>query len=244
MKEVLIIGDSCKDVYIYGSCDRLCPDAPVPVLTPKKTVVNGGMALNVYYNLMRLKTPCSIITNKQEIIKTRYVDEKTNQMLVRIDTGEETIDRINVKTIDFSKYSAIIISDYVKNFLEDEDIQYICENHDLVIIDTKRLLTGFCKNAKFIKVNELEYNQSLHLLNNDDELNDKLLITLGSKGCTHKGINYPVSKVEVKDQTGAGDTFIATFTSKYLETNDVSESIKYANDCATIVVQKRGVNTI
>jgi bifunctional ADP-heptose synthase (sugar kinase/adenylyltransferase) len=243
MKPILVIGDSCNDVYIYGSCDRLCPDAPVPVMIPKETIETGGMAMNVYNNLLSLNVPCDIITNKTEIVKTRYVDTKTNQMLVRVDTGEENIDRVDVNSINFDMYSAIIISDYIKGFLENDDIKYLCGMHDLVIIDTKRLLNGYCKDAKFIKVNELEYNQSLHLLDNG-ELDDKLLITLGSKGCTHRSINYPVSKVDVKDQTGAGDTFIAAFTTKYLKTNDVSESIKYANDCATVVVQKRGVNTI
>jgi len=28
----LVIGDSCTDRFVYGSCDRLCPEAPVPVL--------------------------------------------------------------------------------------------------------------------------------------------------------------------------------------------------------------------
>jgi D-beta-D-heptose 7-phosphate kinase/D-beta-D-heptose 1-phosphate adenosyltransferase len=240
---ILVIGDSCRDVYVYGRCDRLCPDAPVPVLIPTKTIENGGMASNVYDNLISLKVDTDLLTNKQQIIKTRYVDEKTNQMLVRIDTGEHSIDRIDISIIDFDSYDAIIISDYVKGFLEDEDIDYICEHHPLTIIDTKRLLNGFCKNATFIKVNELEYNNSKHLIE-DGHLDDKLLITLGSKGCTHRGVNYPVSRVEVKDQTGAGDTFVSAFTKRYLETKDVADSIRFANDCSTIIVQKRGVNKI
>ena len=34
-----------------------------------------------------------------------------------------------------------------------------------------------------------------------------------------------------------------SFTLKYLETNDVSESIIFANKMASIVVSKRGVST-
>ena len=30
MGKILVIGDSCKDVHIYGKCERMCPDAPVP----------------------------------------------------------------------------------------------------------------------------------------------------------------------------------------------------------------------
>lgn len=243
MGKILVIGDSCKDVYVYGSCERLCPDAPVPVLIPKETKHTGGMAMNVYNNLKALNIDCEILTNKVEITKTRYVDDKTNQMLVRIDTGEELVDRIDLSEVDLSSYSAIIISDYVKGFLHEDDIETICKSNDLVVIDTKRLLGNYCSNAKFIKVNELEYKQSKHLLGSLN-LDSKLLVTLGSGGCTHDGVNYPVDKVEVKDQTGAGDTFIAGFISNYSELNDVAKAITFANECATKVVQKRGVETI
>ena len=30
--KVLLIGDSCTDEYVYGSCERLNPEAPVPIL--------------------------------------------------------------------------------------------------------------------------------------------------------------------------------------------------------------------
>ena len=50
MKKVLVIGDGCKDVFQYGKCERLSPEAPVPVFKPTKTTSNGGMAVNVYNN--------------------------------------------------------------------------------------------------------------------------------------------------------------------------------------------------
>ena len=34
--KILVIGDSCKDVFIYGTANRLCPEAPVPVFIPKR----------------------------------------------------------------------------------------------------------------------------------------------------------------------------------------------------------------
>ena len=30
--KVLLIGDSCTDEYVYGTCERLNPEAPVPIL--------------------------------------------------------------------------------------------------------------------------------------------------------------------------------------------------------------------
>ena len=241
--KVLVIGDGCDDVYVYGDCDRLCPDAPVPVFIPKHSTTVGGMAINVFNNLKSLGVDCDLMTNNKKISKTRYVDDKTNQMIVRIDVGEENVDRININNINFKKYDFIVISDYCKGFVTESDIMEICSKFKNVIIDTKKILGDFCKEAKFIKVNESEFIKSKDYINLND-FKENLIITLGSKGCQFKDKIYPVSKVEVKDQTGAGDTFVASFVDKFLLTNNVEESLIYANKCATVVVQKRGVCTI
>ena len=34
--KVLLIGDSCTDEYVYGSCERLNPEAPVPILDQER----------------------------------------------------------------------------------------------------------------------------------------------------------------------------------------------------------------
>ena len=49
--KILIVGDSCKDVFIYGDVTRLSPEAPVPVFNPRKTIENDGMAKNVSNNV-------------------------------------------------------------------------------------------------------------------------------------------------------------------------------------------------
>jgi len=71
MKRMLVIGDSCLDVYIYGKCDRLCPDAPVPVLIPTERLENGGMARNVFDNVKSIHSDVELITNKKVIEKVR-----------------------------------------------------------------------------------------------------------------------------------------------------------------------------
>ena len=45
------------------------------------------------------------------------------------------------------------------------------------------------------------------------------------------------------DVSGAGDTFVAAFAVKFLETFEEGTSIDYANEMASIVVSKRGVVT-
>ena len=242
---VLVVGDSCKDVHVYGECDRMCPDAPVPVFIPKITKANRGMAGNVYENLASLGAECIIVTNQSEITKTRYVEEKTNHMIVRIDSGEEKIEKINsLHLIDFDEYDAVVISDYNKGFLSEKDIQYIAKRHDLVFLDTKKLLGNWVKNIKFIKINEVEYNKSKHLIKNKDWIKEKLIITVGSKGCLYQDKIFLVDKVEVKDLSGAGDSFLAGLVFSFIKNRNLFDSITFANECATKVVQQKGVNTI
>lgn len=245
-QKILVVGDACIDEFIYGKCTRLCPDAPVPVFIPSNKIQNGGMAKNVQQNIISLGFDCDILCQDHLIHKTRYVDEKTNHTFIRVDSGENGIQRIDpsfLSTAYLNKYRAIIISDYNKGFLVEEDIRFICNNHNLVFIDTKKHIGEYCKNASYIKINEIEYNLSKHILDNGD-YDDNLIVTLGDKGCRFKNKIYPVNKVEVKDMSGAGDTFMSALVCSFLKNKDILKSITHANKCASIVVQKKGVVVI
>ena len=67
MSKVLVIGDSCTDVFIYGKIERLCPESPVPVINPTHQTENGGMSKNVKSNLEALGLEVDIITNTNDI---------------------------------------------------------------------------------------------------------------------------------------------------------------------------------
>jgi bifunctional ADP-heptose synthase (sugar kinase/adenylyltransferase) len=248
MKKVLVIGDSCIDQFIYGESIRLCPDAPIPVFSSIETIQGGGMAANTKANIESLGMECDILTQQESIVKTRYVDKKTNHMFIRVDTGEDRITRIDNIDIDLLQtYDAIAISDYDKGYLLREDIETICECHDTVFIDTKKPIHITYRHALFIKINEVEFTASKDLLTSpigQEVFNDNLIITLGAKGCKYKDRIYPVSEVEVKDMSGAGDTFLSGLIADYLSHYNIEKAIKFANTCATKVVQKRGVGVV
>jgi D-beta-D-heptose 7-phosphate kinase/D-beta-D-heptose 1-phosphate adenosyltransferase len=254
---VLVIGDSCKDVFIYGDIERISPEAPIPVFKPTHEESNGGMAKNVANNIESLDMTIYTITNKNTITKIRFVENRSGQMVLRVDE-HDYCDRIKIKKLQgimnnkFTSYSltgtvnkidAIIVSDYCKGFLEESDIEHICKYNKNVFVDTKKKLGQWIKDADFIKINELEYKKNHELLS-DDEFKDKLIVTLGSKGCRYNGKDFLVKEVPVKDVSGAGDTFIAGLVRGYLDTNNIESAIEFAQKCTTHVVQKHGVATV
>ncbi len=51
MSKILVIGDSCIDIFKYGEVNRLAPEAPIPIIVPETEKSNPGMAGNVVENL-------------------------------------------------------------------------------------------------------------------------------------------------------------------------------------------------
>ena len=249
--KALVIGDSCTDRFTYGSVDRLCPDVPAPVFSPLSTSETSGMAGNVYVNFKDIGASCELVTNKEEIVKHRYVDFKTNHTFLRVD-NPSTCERIHKERLSsiltyINKFDAVAISDYGKGFLSEEDIQDICSAHNKVFLDTKKTIGPWCSKAAFIKINTPEFEAIKSRIDTKDWI-DKLIVTLGSKGCMlmkENGFNYfSTRKVDVFDLSGAGDTFLCSLMYDYIKSNDISSAIKFANECSSLVVQKKGVSTI
>ena len=252
---ILVVGDSCKDVFVYGKVNRLTPEAPVPVFNPTVTKTNDGMARNVSNNVEALGVNISTITNPNSIRKVRYVDDKSNQLVLRVDEHDycDRIENILLSTIQNNEchipwngkrdFDAVIISDYDKGFLHEDDIQWICENNNNVFVDTKKKLGDWIKDVDFLKINDLEYENNKHFFKNNPII-DKTIITRGREGCLFKGDKYPTDDVPVKDISGAGDTFLAGLTTEYIRSKDILKAIKFAQDCTKIVVQKHGVSTV
>ena len=253
---ILVVGDSCTDVFIYGDITRLSPEAPVPVFNPRKKIENAGMAKNVANNVEALDSTIYSITNKNSIRKVRYVDKSSNQMVLRVDEHDycDRIDNLILSTIQNNKcrislgveqnIDAIIISDYCKGFLWEEDIKFICENNDNVFVDTKKKLGEWVENCTYLKINSLEYENNEEFLNEYYGIMDKTIVTKGNKGCLYKDKIYPTEDVPVKDISGAGDTFLAGLVVQYLKTNNMTAAIEFAQKCTKSVVQKHGVSTI
>lgn len=244
MKKVLIIGDSCEDMFRYGTCDRLSPEAPVPVMKPTRTTGNGGMAINVFENLKAFGVSCDIITNDIRPVKTRYVDEISNQVLLRVDESDDIkpITADILENVWHDDYDAVVISDYNKGFLNEDDIKYIAEHHPLVFMDTKKKIGDWAHGVEFIKINEIEF------FNNSEWLvkyyEGELVVTRGKNGAKHWFHDHPIElkeQYQVMDLSGAGDTFLAALVASYLKNDDICTAICFANRCAAWVVSQKGI---
>jgi D-beta-D-heptose 7-phosphate kinase/D-beta-D-heptose 1-phosphate adenosyltransferase len=244
MKKIVVIGELCHDVFVYGECKRLSPEAPVPVFNPIHSVENLGMAGNVVANINTIDSNIGIsfYHSLEKITKTRYVDKKTNHLFLRVD-DEPRVNRIHISDTlisDIKEADAVVVSDYNKGFLSEDDLYTISKLARFAIVDTKKRMNPIhLSHFNFIKINEHEANQGVA-----DELKEKTIVTLGPKGAMYMDTLYPSPHPkETIDVSGAGDTFLAAFVTKYLETEDVNISITFANKMSAIVVSKRGVAT-
>ena len=109
--KILLLGDSCLDVYHYGTCNRLSPEAPVPVFKQTSSLQKPGMAANVQKNLLSFGNEVKLISNdKSALTKERFIDQKTNQHLLRADKGESTpLPPLRVQEITYDEYDMIVI---------------------------------------------------------------------------------------------------------------------------------------
>ena len=241
---VLLIGDSCNDVYHHGECKRISPEAPVPVFSESHVIVKPGMSSNVRENLSSLGMNVVHVTNDVTIEKHRFIDSSYGQQVFRYDSGDmEKIDECRLTELD--KYSAgdfdcIVISDYNKGFVGKCLVEHIRNRFSGIpfFVDTKKSDLRMYDGC-YVKINDKEYN----LLSNKPK-NCKFIITLGPEGAMYKGDVYSAEKVDVFDVVGAGDVFLSGLVYGFMIDGKIESAIKIANKLASTSVTKRGTYVV
>lgn len=230
--KILLLGDDCDDVYKYGTVERLSPEAPVPVFKINRIEKKPGMAGNVKKNLENLGCVVRYLCGETSI-KTRLIDEKSMQHIVRIDDDVES-DPVNYSFLDLHEYDAIVVSDYNKGTITYETITDLRKRFvGPIFVDTKKDdLEKF--EGCIVKINNLEYKNAKTYCR-------ELIVTQGEKGVLYKGDRFPADSVKVADVCGAGDTFLAALTFQFLESRMMDRAIIFAMAAAEITVQHVGV---
>ena len=240
MHNVIVIGDKCTDKYVFGECKRISPEQPVPVLDKTKIEEKPGMAANTEMNLKAFGVNTVLLSQREEIIKTRFVDSNSGYQLMRLDETPK-VGRISNAELKMAfmhmNPDAIVISDYDKGYLSEDDLWLICNNINRpVFVDTKKRRL-FQKDNVYWKINKKEYDDLIQ--ENLPDLRN-LIVTLGPNGATWNGMIYKPQPVKVFDVCGAGDTFLAALVFKFLETRSMENAINYANKAAAISVTHPG----
>jgi len=167
-KRILVAGDFILDRYTWGSCKRISPEAPVPVISVTREEHKAGGAGNVILNLLSLGMHVHALGRvgvdaagtslldalAEEGVDTRgLLQEPDFQTPVknRLIAGAQQITRIDYET------PKSISADLEKRFLR--EIPKLLESIDLVAISdyakgflTNKVLAALIQTAKKLKI--------------------------------------------------------------------------------------------
>jgi bifunctional ADP-heptose synthase (sugar kinase/adenylyltransferase) len=230
--KITLIGESCHDHYHIGRVNRISPEAPIPILDFSSKFVTMGMATNVYENFTKLGVGGSLHTTHNEI-KTRYIDDRSGQQLLREDVMLGPITPLSLEEVDLD-CDALVISDYNKGFVTYKLIKQLRNEYDgPIYIDTKKPdLKQF--HGCTVKINEYEYEAAA-------SLTQDMIVTYGGRKVTYQRETYTPPKVDLIDACGCGDTFLAAFVYKHVQVGHPAASIEFAMAAAACTVKRLGV---
>jgi D-beta-D-heptose 7-phosphate kinase/D-beta-D-heptose 1-phosphate adenosyltransferase len=240
--EIGLLGDYIDDIYVYGTCDRISPESPIPVFKETHRVCKGGGAENVYLNLRAFGVEVKSCYFRNST-KTRYVVD--NHIMFRSDSEQYVPSTYTDFPFD-SQY--VILSDYNKGFLHHSEsiIRRLKFNDNFVIVDPKKEIFNY-RHADIVKLNEAEYEK--YCKHGADFAREEydirtFVVTRGSKPVLiiddlgQREIQ--VDSHNVSDVTGAGDIFIAAMTVFLYRGDIIDDAVRKAAKLASISVTKFG----
>ena len=233
LMKILLVGDNGIDQYQFGTVTRISPEAPVPVINYTHTVTKAGMAANVKDNLEKLGVEVEFVHGYKTCVKTRVIDSKTGQHLVRIDQDSPSrVVKIDYNNIE--QYNCIVVSDYNKGSVEYETVETLRKNYSgPIFVDTKKSdLARF--EGCFVKINQVEFEAA-------KTYPTDLIVTLGRDGVKYKEHKFSTPQVEAFDVCGAGDTFLSALAYNYVLSADILAAIQFATRAASVTIQHIGV---
>jgi rfaE bifunctional protein kinase chain/domain len=247
---VVVIGDAITDEYVFCRSERMCPEAPVPVLIPDRMETRPGGAMNVVEQLRALGVHGKGVYGVPVSVKCRYM--VGHQMMMRVDqdaraatTFDAFVEGLSKHVFGEGKIDAIILSDYAKGTLTPELCQWVIkfakDNGIPVIVDPKGNDWSKYDGANVICPNAKEVRERT-----DTTWFPFRLYKQGAEGLTLQEFGAgPITHFDTKakhvfDVTGAGDTVIAVFTVARLAGGTWEQAAELANIAAGWVVGEVG----
>jgi D-beta-D-heptose 7-phosphate kinase/D-beta-D-heptose 1-phosphate adenosyltransferase len=266
--KILVIGDLILDRYIFGTVERISPEAPVPILKRSRVLDRRGGAFAVRDMCEALGADARIKATRSPTIKTRYLTEDGLHLL-RVDDDDisepnspednEHCEDQAVWTIESLKPDAILISDYGKGVCTPRLLRLVIDaaraNHIPVIVDPARGVHWKRYNgATIIKPNHAEWKEMADQKHGPGLGKfDWLIGTLGQEGIfghpmegrSKEGeFNFPATRRQVIDPTGAGDMVLAVLGLALASGATPPEAAALANHAAGMQVERFGATPI
>jgi D-beta-D-heptose 7-phosphate kinase/D-beta-D-heptose 1-phosphate adenosyltransferase len=245
-----LIGDHIKDVYIYGTVDRISAESPIPILSESYQIVTEGGSGNVKANLESLGNTVEYYSSNNSV-KTRYVCN--NHILFRSDNESYVKnDQVEYGFSDDVRY--VILSDYNKGYLHDSlgIIANLKSQGKIVIVDPKKDLSNY-RGADIVKLNEKEFDDYSSGKDIAEVLEtydiNVMIVTKADKGimiADRSGLRKSISTDlhQVSDVTGAGDVFISALAHYLVRGVELIEAATRSMRLASKSVTKFGTYII
>jgi D-beta-D-heptose 7-phosphate kinase / D-beta-D-heptose 1-phosphate adenosyltransferase len=232
--KVLVIGDLIVDHYLWGSCERVSPEAPVQIVNVKSESVVLGGAGNVINNLRALGATVDIISvigdceTSGEIRRLLKIIEVDAQYLItqvgRITSKKSRIIAAQQQVVRYDRES----SDDVN--IESQDlilkaVESVVKNYDIV------LLSDYGKGI-------FTYNLTQSIINTAKRLDKKVLVD-------PKGLNYAKYKgafLLTPNKKEAGEATKVTIEDEQSLTQAITAlKIKCELDVSLITLSDQGI---
>jgi len=231
--KILVIGDGCVDEYRYGQIKRVNPEAPAPLLSFELSEEKMGMAFNVAQNLRSFGAEVTLAVPAELSRKIRYVDRRTGQQLLRVDT--DVVAQPYLFEHGLPAFDAIVISDYNKGFVQHSTIQNLRRKFDgPIYMDTKKTDLASFRDV-YIKINQRELQAAVSLPGAD-----RLIVTHGSKGCEYRGIMPPRKGHRGRRCVRCRRCVLVGYGGNAPKTGDMAAAVAFANEKAALSCQSMG----
>ena len=141
--KILVVGDLIIDEYLWGSSDRISPEAPVQIVTIKEDDIVLGGAGNVIKNLKALGAKVDVISVIGDCLSSKKLKELLKKIKVstqyltvqkdRITSKKSRVISANQQVIRFDRESTDEIDDNSKKSLLNY-FRSIISNYDVVLL--------------------------------------------------------------------------------------------------------------
>jgi len=177
--KLLVIGDLMIDQYLWGSCERISPEAPVQIVNVKSDSIMLGGAGNVINNLKTLGAQVDIIS----VIGSCDISEELKGLLKKIEVDTQYL--ITQKGYITSKKSRIIAA-------QQQVVRYDRESSDEISVESQKSIidsiTSIINNYDGVLLSDygkgvLTFSLTKSLISIANKANKKILVD-------PKGLDY------------------------------------------------------